>query len=316
MRQTWIRRPPNRTPMTTSACPRLHRATRKPTDTRDCALSKLICHDHAQSPRLLETVMEVHRWLPLSDVGLEQIREVGGKAARLGELARAGFRVPDGFVLPAWIAGRDREAAEAIQIALGTLGESRVAVRSSGLAEDLDDASFAGQYETVLDVEGFEDVMVATRRCWDSASADHVRTYSSQRAGSQAGAVAVLIQKMVDASAAGVAYSANPVTGDREEAIVNAVPGLGERLVSGQRDGDEWIVREGSASQMRRAEGAIDAAQAVAIANLARKAETRLGGPQDIEWAIADGELHLLQSRPITALPEPEIGRASCRERV
>ena len=256
-------------------------------------------------PDCSRRVMAVHGWLPLSDVGLEQIREVGGKAARLGELARAGFRVPDGFVLPAWIAGRDREAAEAIQIALGTLGESRVAVRSSGLAEDLDDASFAGQYETVLDVEGFEDVMVATRRCWDSASADHVTTYSSQRAGSQAGAVAVLIQKMVDASAAGVAYSANPVTGDREEAIVNAVRGLGERLVSGQRDGDEWIVREGSASQMRRAEGAIDAAQAVAIANLARKAETRLGGPQDIEWAIADGELHLLQSRPITALPEP-----------
>lgn len=243
-------------------------------------------------------------WLPLSAVGLEQISEVGGKAARLGELARAGFRVPDGFVVLACIAGREREASRAIQTALETLGPGRFAVRSSGLAEDLDDASFAGQYETVLDVEGLDAVMAAVRRCWSSASSVQVSAYSSQRAGGRIGAVAVLVQRMVEATCAGVAYSADPINGDRAQSVVNAIRGLGDRLVSGRADADEWIVRDGDATQRKYVEGAIDAAQAVAIADLASRAARRLGAPQDIEWAVAQGELYLLQSRPMTALPE------------
>ena len=243
-------------------------------------------------------------WLPLSAVGLEQIDEVGGKAARLGELARAGFRVPAGFVLPACIAGREREASRALEAALETLGTGRVAVRSSGLTEDLDDASFAGQYETVLDVEGAGDVMAAVRRCWSSTSSVQVSAYATERAGGRISALAVLVQKMVDATCAGVAYSANPINGDRAESVVNATRGLGDRLVSGQADADEWIVRDGAASERRHVEGAIDAAQAVAIADLATRAAAHLGAPQDIEWAVADGALYLLQSRPMTALPE------------
>jgi phosphohistidine swiveling domain-containing protein len=243
-------------------------------------------------------------WLPLSAVGLEQIQEVGGKAARLGELARAGFRVPDGFVLPACVFGRERQAARAIQAALQTLGTGRVAVRSSGIAEDLDDASFAGQYETVLNAEGSDDVMAAIRRCWRSATSAQVRAYSTDRAGGKSGAVAVLVQKMVEATCAGVAYSSNPINGDRAESVINSIRGLGDRLVSGQADADEWLVRDGSANQRRHAEGAIDAAQAVAIANLAMRTAAYLGAPQDIEWAIARGELYLLQSRPMAALPE------------
>ncbi len=243
-------------------------------------------------------------WLPLSAVGLAQIQEVGGKAARLGELARAGFRVPDGFVLPACVFGREPEAARAIEAALPTLGIGRVAVRSSGLAEDLDDASFAGQYDTVLNVEGSGDVMAAIRRCWTSATSAQVSAYSTDRAGGKTGAVAVLVQRMVEATSAGVAYSSNPINGDRAESVVNSIGGLGDRLVSGQADADEWLVRDGSANQRRQAEGAIDAAQALAIADLAARAAAHLGAPQDIEWAIAGGELYLLQSRPMTALPE------------
>ena len=243
-------------------------------------------------------------WLPLSAVGLAQIQEVGGKAARLGELARAGFRVPDGFVLPACVFGREPEGARAIEAALPTLGIGRVAVRSSGLAEDLDHASFAGQYETVLNVEGSEDVMAAVRRCWGSATSAQVSAYSIDRAGGKTGAVAVLVQRMVEATSAGVAYSSNPINGDRAESVVNSIGGLGDRLVSGQADADEWLVRDGSANQRRQAEGAIDAAQALAIADLAARAAAHLGAPQDIEWAIAGGELYLLQSRPMTALPE------------
>src|SRR5215470_6403839 len=242
-------------------------------------------------------------WIPLSAVGLSDLEEVGGKAARLGALAAAGFPVPAGFVLPPRTCGH-QDAAKALDGALEALGGGRVAVRSSGLAEDLEEASFAGQYETVLGVEGPQEVMEAVRRCCASASTEQVRTYSEQRAEGRVGAVAVLVQRLVDADAAGVAYSANPITGDRAEAVVSAVLGLGERLVSGEADPDEWVVRGRQAVNRRHAEGAIDRDQALAIADLARNAADHFGTPQDIEWAIAGGELHLLQSRPLTALPE------------
>jgi pyruvate,water dikinase len=242
-------------------------------------------------------------WTPLSGVGLEQLAQVGGKAARLGELAQAGFEVPDGFVLPVSVCGMERETARMVGAGLKALGSGRLAVRSSALAEDLDDASFAGQYETVLGVEGEGEVLDAVRRCWRSAEGDRVREYAAHRARGQAGKIAVLVQRLIAAESAGVAYSANPVTGDRGEAVVNAVRGLGERLVSGQSTPDEWVVGVDGPEERRRSEGAINAAQALSVARLARSVAERLGSPQDIEWAIADGKLYLIQSRPIAALP-------------
>src|SRR5438067_6637200 len=243
-------------------------------------------------------------WIPLSEIGLENLAEVGGKAGRCGEPARAGFDVPEVFVIPARFCGREAEVKEAVADGIRALGPGRLAVRSSGLAEDLEDASFAGQYETVLGVESLDEVLEAMRRCWASAEAERVRDYAEERANGQAGKVAVLVQRLVEADAAGVAYSANPVTGDRQEATVSAVRGLGERLVSGQSDPDEWIVRGAGAEARRRSEDAIDATRAQALADLARRAADRFGSPQDIEWAIAGDRLFLLQSRPITALPE------------
>jgi pyruvate,water dikinase len=240
----------------------------------------------------------------LSQIGLAQIAQVGAKAARLGELARAGFAVPDGFVIPATLCGHERKTAAAIGVGLEALGPGRLAVRSSGLVEDLDEASFAGQYDTVLGVVGAANVLDAVRICWLSAHADRVRQYSQHRAKGQAGKVAVIVQRLVDADAAGVAYSANPVTGNRGEAVVNAVRGLGERLVSGQCTPDEWVVGSDGAQERRRSEGAIDASQAAEVAALARSVAGLLGSPQDIEWAIAGGRLYLLQSRPITAMPD------------
>ncbi len=247
---------------------------------------------------------QIRTWTPLFEVGLEQIAEVGGKAARLGELAQAGFTVPAGFIIPASLCGKEQEMAEAVHAGLVSLASCRLAVRSSGLAEDLQEASFAGQYETVLGVEGEPQVLEAVRRCWESAEADRVRAYADHTAGGQAGKVAVLVQRLVNADAAGVAYSANPLTGNRSEAVVNAVRGLGERLVSGEASPDEWIVGSSGAQERRRSEGSIDAAQAAAVADLARSVARKLGGPQDIEWAIAEGAIYLLQARPITALPE------------
>ena len=102
-----------------------------------------------------------------------------------------------------------------------------------------------------------------------------------------------------------MAFTANPVTGDRGEVVITAARGLGERVVAGEAVGDEWLVRDGRPTRRRSVEQAIDARQAAAVAALARRAEAHLGAPQDVEWAIAGGRLYLLQARPMTALPEP-----------
>src|SRR5215218_282427 len=130
--------------------------------------------------------------------------------------------------------------------AAAALGAERFAVRSSGTAEDLEGASFAGQYETFLNVP-LDELPGAVRRVFDSASATRVVAYREARAETSAEnsrpRMAVLVQVMVEADSAGVAFTANPVTSKRGEVVVTAVRGLGERLVSGEAVGDEWVVR-------------------------------------------------------------------------
>ena len=119
-----------------------------------------------------------------------------------------------------------------------------------------------------------------------------------------AAAMAVLIQRLVHADAAGVAFTANPITGDRTEVVISAVRGLGERLVSGQASPDEWSVRGSDAVCHRASRTPSGRTMPWAVAELARRVEAHMGGvPQDIEWALAAGELFLLQARPMTALP-------------
>jgi len=232
----------------------------------------------------------------LDQVGGADAGQVGSKAANLGELKKAGLSVPDGFVV------LDEPGAD-LELALAALGGGSVAVRSSAVAEDLADASFAGQYETYLNVRGSEQVRIAVRHCRESASSGRVKSYRAERAAGARDQVAVLVQRMVDADAAGVAFTANPVTGDRDEVVISAVRGLGDRLVSGEGSADEWVVRADKPSRRRAAEHAIDAGQAVAVADLARRAAAHFGRPQDVEWALAGDKLFLLQSRPMTALP-------------
>ena len=119
--------------------------------------------------------------------------------------------------------------------------------------------------------------------------------------------IAVLLQRMVASEVSGVAFTANPLTGAREETVVTATRGLGEALVGGEAAGEQWVVRAGVAVRDRRAPSTVlSEAQALEVAELARRVETAFDGvPQDIEWAFADGELHLLQARPMTALPDP-----------
>lgn len=233
---------------------------------------------------VLESVADL---LPLSEA--RDANRCGRKAAALSDLARAGFEVPDGFVIPVGARATEREIAAA----LGRLGDGPVAVRSSGVAEDLEDQSHAGRYLSVLDVVGAAAVAAAAERC---------------RASADGAPMAVLVQAMVRADAAGIAFSADPLTGDRGVARVSATRGLGDRLAAGTADGEEWSVAGDQAVRVAGEPVVLDGDAALGVARLARRVEVTRGAPQDIEWAIQGGRLLLLQARPITVLPvRPEI---------
>ncbi len=248
---------------------------------------------------------------PLHGVTLADTDTVGRKAAALGELLAAGFPVPDGFVLTSDAVARvaatplPDDMAEAMGASTEAMGDTALAVRSSAVDEDRPGASYAGQYETVLDVRGTDAVVSAVRRCRASAFSQRVAAYQRARGLSGARRMAVLVQRMVPAQAAGVAFSANPVTGERAEAVVSAVRGLGDRLASGQATPDEWMVRGADPVHRLGSQDAITADQARTVAELARRVEAHFGVPQDIEWALVGGQVWLLQARPITALPQP-----------
>jgi pyruvate,water dikinase len=204
--------------------------------------------------------------LPLGGEESTEPERVGRNAANLAVLLRAGFSVPEGWVLPVEAFSRVLESARASDmspedaISSGALPAdlldaivriakavaSPVAVRSSALAEDLPGASYAGLYETILGVEQ-DQIEQAVRRCWASAFAARVSSYAGEASAAAAGdghpGVAVLVQTMVPADSAGIVFTANPVTGDRAETVVAVTGGLGERLVSGETTGEDWSVR-------------------------------------------------------------------------
>lgn len=274
-----------------------------------------------EGPRLL---------IGLSERACADTELAGGKAANLARLLQAGFPVPEGFVITtlahaAYVSEMPERASEKemreyfLSTPVDPVWQSRLkreaerldglslAVRSSGIAEDSRRASFAGQYDTFLNVQGAENVELAARKCWASALGGHLLHYREQQQ-IQAGAMAVLIQPMLAPDAAGVAFTANPVNGDRSEIVVSAVRGLGERLVSGTATPDEWSVRGNEAASASTPEQAVDREQVLRIAELARATETFFGQPQDIEWAICGDKLYLLQARPITTLDRPNSG--------
>lgn len=296
----------------------------------------------------------------LDEVGSGDLGLVGGKAANLGELLRGGFAVPDGFCVTAPVytavaraAGlsadepgeRARSAllaapvpadvAAALEKAYAALGdEVPVAVRSSATAEDLPTASFAGQQETYLNVVGAAALLDAVRRCWASLWTDRAVEYRARNGIDPDGvALAVVVQRMVDADVAGVLFTADPVTGRRTRSVLDASPGLGEAVVSGAVNPDHVVVEgDGRISEQRvgdkttavravagggvehvRAEAStevcLSGAAITELVALGRRVEAHFGAPQDIEWALdGSGRAWLTQSRPITTLhplPDP-----------
>jgi phosphohistidine swiveling domain-containing protein len=245
----------------------------------------------------------------LDDPACESPALVGNKAATLSVLRRAGFEVPPGLVVSAdALDGAGDDLPPAVGAALGDveelLGPGPWAVRSSSTAEDSEQASFAGQFETVLNVDP-SGLVDAVLRCWRSARTDRVKLYAGDQGP---GSMAVLIQPMIAAEAAGVAFTTDPVSG-QHRTVIEAVEGLGERLVSGSATPERWTLEEDGSIDAPSLATALDSDQARAVRELAQRVEEHLGRPQDIEWAISGSSIWLLQARPITTLPSagPEL---------
>jgi rifampicin phosphotransferase len=243
------------------------------------------------------------RLMTLDEDGARDPAIAGNKAAALAVLRQAGFDVPPGIVLVAIDPGAAAETLpDELQATLLTevtnrLGRGPWAVRSSSTSEDSEHASFAGQFETFLNVEP-GDLVRAVTACFGSANTARVERYRGLQA---TGSMAVLIQPMIDAGVAGVAFTVDPVSG-RPGTIIEAVAGLGDRLVSGEASPERWVIAHNGSIEAPSQDGVLDRARAQAIGALARRVEEHRGGPQDIEWAIDGETLWLLQARPITAV--------------
>ncbi|MGP3910138.1 PEP/pyruvate-binding domain-containing protein [Nonomuraea sp. 10N515B] len=294
--------------------------------------------------------------LPLDDAAAD-LATVGGKGASLARLVRAGLPVPDGFHVTteayrAFVsafhdeidpADPERTAAlfarhdvpeglaAEIRQAYAALGEDvAVAVRSSATAEDLPEMSFAGQQDTYLNIRG-DALLDAVKRCWASLWNPRAVAYRDQHGvPHDEVALAVVVQELVDADAAGIMFTADPVTGNRAETVVNASWGLGEAVVGGQVTADTIVLSGGVVTrsqtgdktvmtvrtptgteerpvpdELRRAP-VLTPAQAVELAAIGTRVQDLYGMPMDVEWARSGGAFSVVQARPITGL-KPQV---------
>lgn len=252
---------------------------------------------------------------PLSLAAAAQAGEaaVGGKAMGLARLVAMGLPVPEAIVLPVGWSGGDGDLAEAVE---GI--RPPFAVRSSAVGEDSSGHSAAGQFETVSNVRTPAGLAAAVARCLASAHSARAEAYVGETAP-----MAVVIQHQVAAGRSGVAFSLDPVTGRRDEVLVEAVFGHGEGIVGGLVSPDRYRVSDAGAVRARRAEKpvALESSgrrrtlpperraartlrddEAVAVARLVREAEAGFGGPVDVEFCFEGSRLWLLQCRPVTAV--------------
>lgn len=230
----------------------------------------------------------------------------GGKGGVLAKMFQEGYPVPDGvIVLPAGFQENQlsNEAWNEIQARLKAMRQNHegalFAVRSSALSEDSVRASFAGEFETVLNVKTDKEIWEAVQTVHSSKLSERVKVYSAAHGIDQSHRIAVVIQLMVPSEISGVLFTADPITGSFVRMIGNFVYGLGEQLVSGEANAHSFA--------FKRPRGTYDGPEefkqyASKLYRFARRLETEMGGPQDIEWTVAKGQLHILQARPITTL--------------
>ena len=238
------------------------------------------------------------------------------------------------------------EILDGITSAYESIGKSAVAVRSSATAEDLPGTSFAGQYNTYLNVRGNEELYDTIKKCWASLWNYRALSYRVKQNINNSGlAHGVVIQKMVDAEKSGILFTANPVNGRRDQMLLNSSWGLGEAIVGGEVTPDQWIMDKGKndileerfakkeVMTIRQDKGiefvtvpaemekqvTLNRDEVLSLLDLGHKVEQYFGSPQDIEWAYQDGEFFLVQTRPITSLyplPKPVENKGGLRVHV
>lgn len=279
---------------------------------------------------------------------------VGGKGLNLGKLTAAGFLVPPGFCVTTEayrtaVKTVDTSSSEVVQTvalsdslaseiitAYDQLGADGVAVRSSATAEDLPNASFAGQQDTFLNISGTSELLAKIKECWASLWSDRAVAYRREHGIEDAQlAMAVVVQVMIDAEVSGVMFTRNPTGGD--ELVIESNWGLGESVVSGEITPDHYVISRESGNLIRETvvskrkmivrEGvqavpigqreipSLQRGKVAELSGIGMQVDAFYGAPQDIEWAYADEQFYLLQARPVTTLTDAaEIERLRRRE--
>jgi len=257
---------------------------------------------------------------------------IGGKAASLVRLHRVGFKVPRGICITTsayreWSeTGCISETLRRVLVDAFRALQPPLAVRSSSPAEDLAEASFAGQYATILGVATEEGLVEAVEKCWQSAVSAASDAYRAARGSTMPATMAVLVQELVAADSAGVMFTMNPVTDRADQLVINANFGLGDSVVSGRAEPDTFLVdrRTGEIIEAKlgskrvythahdthvaeevldvtkRGAYSLDAAQIEALVSAADRLESHYDAPMDCEWAFVGHELYMLQARPVT----------------
>lgn len=264
--------------------------------------------------------------------------QAGGKGGSLAKLYQSGYPVPAGFVILATAFEEDALLPEAwsqvraqLEVLRAGNDQQAFAVRSSALSEDSEQASFAGEFESRLNLASDEAIRDAIHQVHRSRHGEKVQVYSQAKGMTGVHQVAVVVQKLVDAQRSGVLFTANPTSGSRAQVVINAAWGLGEAIVSGAVTPDLFIVdkntchilsrqvatkeimtvRAAGGTQVqpvpahRQKQAVLSEAEALKLAHLGLQIESLYGIPMDIEWAATGEDLFILQARPITALPDP-----------
>ncbi len=275
----------------------------------------------------------------LTEATTAELVRIGGKASGLVRLMAAGFDVPETWVIPADVSIDVTRRQECLDAQLGrwwtqvaaAYPDSRWAVRSSAVAEDLEGASFAGVYETVLGVDSADTLVCAVEQCWRSVACDRATRYLDTQGMDSSTGIALLLQRMVEADVAGVMLTENPLCPFDEDVVIEACWGLGEAVVSGHTEPDHIVLHRVTGEVVRTRIGAkqvetvwadglveravpdtrrqiccLAAKHLAALHTVAIRAESAIGPRRDLEWAIERNRLYVLQDRPITGLPPRE----------
>ena len=232
----------------------------------------------------------------LKDLRYNNKYEVGGKAASLGELINLGFNVPKGFVCTSV---KEAEVMEYYK----RLNLNSVAVRSSAICEDSAKNSFAGQFETILNVNS-KDLIKSVNLCYNSNICRNVKEYASERTvDNKDTRVSVIVQEMINGDISGVIFTKNPIS-DANEIMLEYVSGLGEKLVQGEVTPTQIIVDKSNLEILNiyNDENLLLINDLKILCDIAIKIEKSFGIAQDIEWTMKENEIFILQARPITTV--------------